>query len=261
MRGHGGLKTLSIVGLLGALLPVAAAQSPDRRPNPMLSSDLSRENLSRVAASAQEIKTILVKDRGLMVELKRWVAREATNKGQYLTATNLTDEAIYDRLQSDVRFRSVATTMVQRYGYLVPQVNPESAVGKEQELLAKERAKWLAQNQEQQAEQARRRGETRLQRSQYCGQQNDAECEEQNYPEDRRQAPGQPRLDQREQEFPPSQQMGPGQSNPSNAPRSSGGAIERTQLGEDGLGGGLSDLPLGGSAQSAAMLDGVGISG
>src|SRR5262249_37328832 len=175
MRGHGGLKTLSIVGLLGALLPVAAAQSPDRRPNPMLSSDLSRENLSRVAASAQEIKTILVKDPGLMVELKRWVAREATNQGQIITDVQLSDEAIYDRLQSDVTFRSVATTMVQRYGYLVPQVNPDSAVGKEQELLAKERAKWLAQAQEQQAQQSRQR-EERLQRSQYCGQQNDTEC-------------------------------------------------------------------------------------
>ena len=33
--------------------------------------DLSQENLGRVAASATQIRTVLVKDEGLLVELKR----------------------------------------------------------------------------------------------------------------------------------------------------------------------------------------------
>jgi len=43
---------------------------------------LALQNLSRVAASAAEIKGVLVKDAGLMVELKHWVARDATDHGQ-----------------------------------------------------------------------------------------------------------------------------------------------------------------------------------
>ena len=68
----------------------------------MPSSELARENLSRVAASAAEIKTILVKDMGLMVELKRWVAKDATSQGQIISESDLTDDAIFDRLQADV---------------------------------------------------------------------------------------------------------------------------------------------------------------
>ena len=100
----------------------------------MPTSELGRDNLSRVAASAADIKTILVKDTGLMVELKRWVARDATSPGADHQRIDLTDDAIFDRLQSDVQFRSIATQLVQRYGYLVPQLNPDSAAGKEQEI-------------------------------------------------------------------------------------------------------------------------------
>ena len=69
-------------------------------PTPMPTSELGRENLSRVAASAADIKTILVKDTGLMVELKRWVAKDATSQGQIISEADLTDDAIFDRLQS-----------------------------------------------------------------------------------------------------------------------------------------------------------------
>jgi len=44
--------------------------------------DLTQENLGRVAASAIQIRSVLVKDEGLMVELKRWVAKEATITGR-----------------------------------------------------------------------------------------------------------------------------------------------------------------------------------
>lgn len=61
-------------------------------------SDLARQNLSLVAASAGEIKPILLKDAGLMVELKRWVAKDATDQGQIIAETDLTNDAIFDRL-------------------------------------------------------------------------------------------------------------------------------------------------------------------
>ena len=107
------------------------------------------QNLSRVAASAAEIKSVLLKDSGLMVELKRWVAKDATDHGQIVSDSDLTDDAMFERLESDVPFRAVATLLVQRYGYLLPKVNPESEAGKERELLIQERTKWLAQQQEE----------------------------------------------------------------------------------------------------------------
>ncbi len=50
------------------------------------------QNLSRVAASAAEIKAVLVKDAGLMVELKHWVAKDATDHGQIVGDSDLTNE-------------------------------------------------------------------------------------------------------------------------------------------------------------------------
>ncbi len=37
-------------------------------------SDLTKDNLNRVAASAAQIQGVLLKDAGLLVELKRWVS-------------------------------------------------------------------------------------------------------------------------------------------------------------------------------------------
>src|SRR5208337_4404562 len=99
----------------------------------------------RVAASPQQIREVLVKEPGLLVELKRWVSKEATSNGQMIADEDLTDQAIFERLDQDVVFRSVATRLVQRYGYLLPAVNPDSDLGKQQELVLKERARRLVQ--------------------------------------------------------------------------------------------------------------------
>src|SRR5579863_7003089 len=147
---------------LAAVLAVASTarsqEDPARQKQVSQASELGRDNLSRVAASAADIKTVLVKDAGLMVEVKRWVARDATAQGQIISETDLTDDAIFDRLQSDVQFRSIATQIVQRYGYLIPQLNPDSAAGKEQEILIRERAKLIAQKEgEEEQERSRLR--------------------------------------------------------------------------------------------------------
>ena len=131
-------------------------------------SDLARENLGRVAASSGQLQAVLLKDAGILVELKRWVAKEATDNGQIVEDGSLTDQAIFDRLDHDLAFRSVATRLVQRYGYLLPSVNPDSDLGKEQDLIMKDRAHLQATRQEHAyttalaaADAAKRKGEGR----------------------------------------------------------------------------------------------------
>ena len=136
----------------------AQEQTSDRQPQPRTEatashslepSDLAKENLGRVAASAPQLQAVLLSDPGILVELKSWVAKEATNSGQVVEDSMLTDQAIFDRLEHDVEFRSVATRLVQRYGYLLPSVNPLSEIAKQQDLVMKERAHMMAQRQDQ----------------------------------------------------------------------------------------------------------------
>ncbi len=118
---------------------------------------LGAQNQARVAASAAQIAEVLRKDAGLMVELKRWVAKEATDRGQIVEDADLADSAIFIRLENDVEFRSVATRLVQRYGYLMPQLNPDSEVAKERDILIEERTKRLLRAEAEEEEEARQR--------------------------------------------------------------------------------------------------------
>jgi protein involved in polysaccharide export with SLBB domain len=108
------------------------------------------ENYERVAASAAQIKEVLIQDSGIMVELKHWVAKEAGDNGQLVNDEDLSDQAIFDRLKNDVKFRAVATRLLQRYGYFKPQLNPLSDEAKEQDLVLKERARKLVEIEAQQ---------------------------------------------------------------------------------------------------------------
>jgi protein involved in polysaccharide export with SLBB domain len=103
-----------------------------------------------------------------MVELKKWIAKDATDHGQVISESDLTDEAIYDRLENDLTFRSVATNIVQKYGYLQPAVNPESILWRQQELLMRERVKWVAQDEEAERAKIRQRQEQELNQTQFC---------------------------------------------------------------------------------------------
>ena len=107
--------------------------------------ELEKQNAERVAASADQIRAVLANDPGLLVELKQLVAKEATANGQLVDDRDLTDQAIFDRLTDDVTFRSVATQLLQRYGYLLPNINPDSPMAKQEELVLKERARRLVQ--------------------------------------------------------------------------------------------------------------------
>ena len=121
--------------------------------------DLGKENMGRVAASSGQLQAVLLKDAGILVELKAWVANEATDSGQIVEDSLLTDQAIFDRLDRDVAFRAVATRLVQRYGYLLPGVNPDSELAKQQDLVLKERAHLMAQRQDQEQAAALRSAE------------------------------------------------------------------------------------------------------
>jgi protein involved in polysaccharide export with SLBB domain len=125
-----------------------AAQTRQQTPQSPPQSELARQNQDRVAASVGQIVTILHRDPGLMVELKHWIAKDATDHGQLISDSDLTDEAIFDRLESDVTFRSVATLLVQKYGFLKPSINPDSPMAQEQQILIQERAKYIAQDEE-----------------------------------------------------------------------------------------------------------------
>src|SRR5713226_696594 len=150
--------------------------------------DLTQENLGRVAASAIQIRSVLIKDEGLMVELKRWVAKEATDSGQVVEDSNLTDQAIFERLEQDIAFRSVATRLLQRYGYLMPTPNPDSDFAKEKELVLKERARRLVQIESQEDTESLRpqKNDRDLERTATCDPRRDEDCPRQSPAERRR---------------------------------------------------------------------------
>jgi len=150
--------------------------------------DLTQENLRRVAASATQIRSVLVKDEGLMVELKRWVAKEATDSGQIVEDSNLTDQAIFERLEQDVAFRSVATRLLQRYGYLIPTPNPDSDFAKQKELVLKERARRLVQIESQEDTESLRpqKNDRDLERTATCDPHRDEDCPQQSQADRRR---------------------------------------------------------------------------
>jgi protein involved in polysaccharide export with SLBB domain len=146
-----GMSCLATLFLFCSLLygqssePSRPQQADGQRTRTAGLSELALDNLNRVAASPSQIRAVLVKDTGLLVELKRWVAKEATDNGQIVEEAKLSDQAILDRLDHDLKFRSVATRLLQRYGYLLPSPNPDSSFGKEEELVLKERARQLVQ--------------------------------------------------------------------------------------------------------------------
>ncbi len=130
--------------------PAQGQERPERQERPEgqerqeRAADWATDSLELVSASPEQIRDVLAKDPGLMVELKRLMAKQAIDKGQIVAEQDLADAAILDRLATDTRFRALATRLLQRYGYLSPQLNPLSPSGKEQDLVLKARAERLA---------------------------------------------------------------------------------------------------------------------
>ncbi len=185
--------------LLGHALHGQVSDAPrqprdDARRNSVAdTSDLAKDNLNRVAASAVQIRAVLVKDAGLLVEVKRWIAKEATDNGQVVEDSKLLDEAVFDRLNRDVAFRAVATRLLQRYGYLIPSANPDSSLGKEEDILLKERARRLVQIEAQEDSESispkKNNGDQDLERTTTCDPRQDEDCDKQAAPRRRSNRP------------------------------------------------------------------------
>ena len=135
----------ALVGIVILLAWPISTFSQTRQTKPVSQSELARQNMAHVAADTQQLALILHRDTGLMVEVKRWIAKDATDHGQIITENDLAEEVIFDRLENDITFRSVVTGIVQKYGYLLPTVNPESPLAKQQDLLMQERVKWITE--------------------------------------------------------------------------------------------------------------------
>jgi len=133
------------------------AQQAAGQDSTISASELAKDNLKRVAASEAQITAVLTANPGLFVELKRWAARDAADRGQIVRDSELTDAALLSRLTNDGRFRAAATRLLQSYGYLLPKANPDSEVGREQAALEQERIRELVA-----AEQVRQAQQTQL---------------------------------------------------------------------------------------------------
>lgn len=167
---------LSVIATL-ACLPAFGQNKPTSPPV----SELERQNLGRVSARATQLVAIFHRDPGLLVELKRWVAKDASAHGQIIADVDLTDEAIFSRLDFDVQFRSEATMLVQKYGYLVPELNPESSLAKEEALRMQARARLEAQYQQGAAGRAQNNAANPT-TGQQCGESNSPDCANQPQP-------------------------------------------------------------------------------
>lgn len=147
------IRTISAVTVVAALsslaaygqLPQRTPQTPGEREPQEVQSELTTQNYDRVAASAPQLKEVLIADAGIMVEVKRMIAKEASDNGQLVRDSDLTDQAVFDRLEMDVKFRSSVTKLVRRYGYLKPQYNPLSEEARQQEFVLRERARTIVE--------------------------------------------------------------------------------------------------------------------
>jgi protein involved in polysaccharide export with SLBB domain len=127
-----------------------------------------------VAATAEQILEVLNKDAGLMVEFKRLVAQDAGASGQILEEADLTDAAITDRLREDLRSRVLATRLLQRYGYLLPKLNPDSELAAERNLILQDRARQIAREEERETSPG---GQLPQQQTATCGTQRFPDCD------------------------------------------------------------------------------------
>ncbi|HKW61698.1 MAG TPA: SLBB domain-containing protein [Candidatus Acidoferrum sp.] len=114
-----------------------------KKPEPPHLPDIVSDNLDHVSATAEQILQIVDRDPGMMVELKRLFAEDAGSSGQILEESDLTDVAISDRLRQDLHTRVMATHLLQRYGYLLPKLNPDSELAAEHNLEMRARTQEL----------------------------------------------------------------------------------------------------------------------
>src|SRR5258708_4367264 len=127
----------------GEQTPGAAAGQKSAAREPRRGEGIVADNLDRVAATAEQILEVVNHDAGLMVELKRAIAQDAGESGQILEESDLSESAVTERLREELRTRVLATRLLQRYGYLLPKVNPDSELAAEHNLEMRARVQQL----------------------------------------------------------------------------------------------------------------------
>jgi protein involved in polysaccharide export with SLBB domain len=100
--------------------------------------ELQKDDSAMVAASAEQIQSVLRSDSGLLLELKQWIASEVAKRGQVLLEEDLSDLEVLRRLTWDRDLRLAATRMLQRYGHLLPTAKPGSDAALQKEKAAAE---------------------------------------------------------------------------------------------------------------------------
>lgn len=132
------------MAVLVAGAPLSAQQQEIPRRGPARGAvNIIADNLGRAAATAEQILDVLNKDPGLMVEFKQLLARDAGINGQILEEADLNEVTIAGRLRSELHTRVLATTLLRKYGYLVPRINPDSDLAVEHNLELRERTEEL----------------------------------------------------------------------------------------------------------------------
>src|SRR5712664_4886933 len=129
----------------GEQTPGAAAGQKSTTREPRRGEGIVADNLDRVAATAEQILEVVNHDAGLMVELKRAIAQDAGESGQILEESDLSDSAVTERLREELRTRVLATRLLQRYGYLLPKVNPDSELARAAERNSRPREQTPAE--------------------------------------------------------------------------------------------------------------------
>ena len=78
-----------------------------------------------VSLSAEKLITLLQKETGLLLEVKKLLVRKAFEQGRILESRDLTDEALFRLLREDENIRVLVTQEVSRRRYIRALPTPE----------------------------------------------------------------------------------------------------------------------------------------
>src|ERR1700733_5754208 len=81
-------------------------------------SQAERQAEQTVSLSAEKLITLLQKETGLLLEVKKLLVRKAFEQGRILESADLTDEALFRLLREDENIRVLATQEVTKRQYI-----------------------------------------------------------------------------------------------------------------------------------------------
>src|ERR1700678_129505 len=81
-------------------------------------SQAEREAEQTVSLSAEKLISLLQKETGLLLEVKKLLVRKAFDQGRILESKDLTDEALFRLLREDENIRVLATQEVTKRQYI-----------------------------------------------------------------------------------------------------------------------------------------------